>query len=118
MYATRRRGFPFSGLPLFAAGFILASLLGGFGAAAVGALIFVPLLVLKFMFMFFVFGAFMRILGGGFARVGSHRSPHHRRGSGRPGPSPRQPTQEEQDWARARQEARQEIEDLFPDATD
>ena len=117
MYATRpRRRFPFFyGLPFFAAGLIAASLLGSAGAA-LGLLLFLPLLAFKFMFMFFIFGAFMRMFAGGFARRGPYGGHwHHHRDRTEPR---REPTQEERDWAEARRQAREEIEDLFPDATD
>jgi hypothetical protein len=113
MYATRRRGFPFAGLPIFAAGFILASLIGSAGTA-VAFLLFLPLLALKFMFMFFLFGALLRFAGGGFARMGPRNSWSHQRYES----TRREPTQEERDWARAREQARREIDDLFPDTTD
>ncbi|MFW2381464.1 MAG: hypothetical protein ACN4GZ_06865 [Acidimicrobiales bacterium] len=120
MYATRRRGFPFAGLPLFVAGFILATLIGSAGSA-MAVLLFVPLLMIKFMFAMFVIGAFMRLIGGGFARgIGGTHRPYwqHQHSRHRTSETPRQPTQEERDWAQARAEARQEIEDLFPDAPD
>ncbi len=117
MSATHRRGFPFAGLPIFAAGFIVASLIGS-ASTALAFLLFLPLLALKFMFMFFVFGAFMRLVGGGFARMGPRHSWSHHHRHDRYESTPREPTQEEKDWAKAREEARREIDDLFPDATD
>lgn len=118
MFGTRRRGFPFAGLLLIAMGFALATVVGSAGSA-IGALLFLPLLALKLMFFFFIFGMLMRFVGGrsGYA--------HHARGSypGRRHPfdrrreaAPVEPTQAEKDWAKARKEARQEIDDLFPDS--
>ncbi|NNE97190.1 MAG: hypothetical protein HKN24_14305 [Acidimicrobiales bacterium] len=118
MYATRpRRRFPFFfGVPFFAAGLIAASLIGSAGAA-LGLLLFLPLLAFKFMFMFFVFGAFMRMFAGGLARRGPYGHWRHDGFGDRAQPR-REPTQEERDWAEARRRAREEIEDLFPDETD
>lgn len=113
-----RRGFPFAGLLLFAGGFALASIAGS-AASAAGALLFLPLLALKLMFVFFIFGTLMRFAGGGLGRSRGwsgradwSRAADERRRASSP---PREPTQEEKDWARAWREARQEIDDLFPD---
>lgn len=112
-----RRGIPFAGLLLFAGGFALASLAGS-AASAAGFVLFLPLLALKVMFVFFIFGTFMRFAGGGMARSRGWNGPMWQRAGDerrRPSSPPREPTQEEKDWARAWREARQEIDDLFPD---
>lgn len=116
MFGPRRFGFPFTGLLLFGAGFALASLAGG-AATAAGFLLFLPLLFLKIMFVFFVFGTFLRFAGGGFGRHRGWGGPPWEGSGGRRRQSapPREPTQEEKDWAQARREAQQEIDDLFPD---
>ena len=69
MFGARRRGFPFAGLLLFAAGFAVASIAGGAGSS-IGFLVFLPLLALKLMLLFFIVGTFMRFAGGGFGRAG------------------------------------------------
>lgn len=116
MFGFRRRGFPFSGLLLFAAGMAVAGLLTGSGTLA--GLLLLPLLAMKLLFVFFVFGAFVHLAGGGFGRGGRPVGPPWGRGGpprrgGRP--ARREPTQEEKDRARAEREAREEINDLFPD---
>jgi hypothetical protein len=113
MFGPRRRGVPFAGLLLFAGGFALASLAGGAGSA-IGFVFFLPLLALKLMFVFFVFGTFMRFAGRGFG-WGGPPWPGRAEERRQPSSPPREPTQEEEDWARARREALQEIDDLFPD---
>ena len=117
MFGPRRRGVPFAGLLLFAGGFALAGLVSGAGSA-IGFLFFLPLLALKVMFMIFIFGTFMRFAGRGFGRAGGWGGPpwgsreeRHRR----PSAPPRAPTQDERDWEQARREAKEEIDDLFPD---
>ena len=118
MFGTRRRGFPFAPFLLIAAGFALASVVGSAGSA-IGALLFLPLLALKLMFVFFIFRMMMRFVGGrsGYSPQdrGSYRGRHHPRDRRRDA-APVEPTQAEKDWAKARKEARQEIDDLFPDS--
>lgn len=114
MFGTRRRSFPFGGLLLIAAGFALASVVGNAGAA-IGAVLFLPLLVLKLMFFFFIFRMMMGFFGG---RSGypHHHGPRMGRHDRRRDNAPVEPTQAEKDWAKAQAEARQEIDDLFPDS--
>ena len=118
MFGTRRRGFPFAPFLLIAAGFALASVVGSAGSA-IGALLFLPLLALKLMFFFFIFRMIVGFIGrrSGYShyRGGSYRSRHDPRDRRRD-PAPVEPTQAEKDWAKARKEARQEIDDLFPDS--
>ena len=110
MFGYRRRPFFPGALVFIAAGFVLASLIGGAGSAA-GAILFLPLLALKLMFVFFVFGMLMRFVGGGWGRGGPGSfGRHHRRPVQR-----REPTEEEREWARARRDAREEVDELFPD---
>lgn len=117
MFGPRRRGFPVAGLFLFAAGFALASIASG-ASSAVGFLFVLPLLAFKVMFMFFVFGMFMRFAGAGFGRANRWHEPRPERPGGwspRDSSPPRTPTQAEEDWERAKREAQREIDDLFPD---
>ena len=72
-------------------------------AGAVGAALFVPLLVFKLFFIAFVFGAAMRFVGGGFPGPMSRREPEP-------------PTEEQLEWEEHLREARREVDELFPDA--
>lgn len=111
-----RRGFPFSGLLLFVAGMAVAGLLTG--SSTLAGLLLLPLLAMKLLFVFFLFGTFVHFVGGGFGRGGRPAGPPWGRG-GPPWqhsrPERREPTEEEQERARAEREAREEIDDLFPD---
>lgn len=119
MFGTRRPGFPVTSFLLIAVGFALASVVGTAGSV-LGAVFFLPLLALKFMFFFFMFGMVMRAFGGRFGGPSHYdrRSSWSRRDPrGRPHDAPPvEPTQAEKDWAQAQEAARQEIEDLFPDS--
>ncbi len=118
MFGARRRGFPWAGLLLIVTGFALAIVVGSAGSA-VGALLFLPLLALKLMFFFFILGMLMRFIGrrSGYSNQGggSYRGRHHPRDRRRDAARV-EPTQAEKDWAKARKEAREEIDDLFPDS--
>jgi hypothetical protein len=76
MIGFRRGGVP-PFIPLLIAvafGYMLA---GGAGSA-VGALLFLPLLVMKVLFMLFLFGMLFRFAGGGpWGRRWSDRGGHH-----------------------------------------
>lgn len=116
MFGLRRRGFPFSGLLLFAAGMAVAGLLTGSGTFA--GLLLLPLLAMKLLFVFLLFGAFARFAGGGFGPGNRPVGPPWGRGGPpqwRGRPERREPTEEEQDRARAEREAREAIDNLFPD---
>jgi len=119
MFGSRRRGFPFAPFLLIAVGFGLASVVGSATGSVAGALLFLPLLALKLMFLFFIFGMMMRFVGGRFGPAHDHRGSYlgrrHPRDRRRDA-TPVEPTQAEKDWAKARKEARQEIDDLFPDS--
>ena len=88
MFGPYRR-FPFRGLALVALGFLLASVLAGGGpalsgaAAGVGFLLVIPLIMLKMLFMFFLFGVMLRFVGGGRGRgpwgPGPYGGRHHDR---------------------------------------
>jgi len=126
------RRFPLRGLALIALGFLLASALSGGGAAvgaATGFLLFLPLLALKLLFLFFLFGAVLSFAGGGWGRgPWHHRRPYggRRRGYGRGGDdgarwwykgqpmSPSAPARnpEEQEWEETLRQARREVDDL------
>lgn len=122
MFGFRRGGFPMF-IPLLVAvalGYALAS--GGVGAVA-GAVLFLPLLILKMMFMLFMFSMFFRVVGG-FAGGGPWgRQWHHHGGRGSEAvgeSSPRQTAEdeaaqeEERDWEEALRRAKREIDKLFP----
>lgn len=68
MFGFRR--FPFRAVALIAIGFLLASVLAGGPAASgvatgFGFALLLPLLFLKMLFVFFLFGALFRFAGGG-----------------------------------------------------
>lgn len=101
---SHRRRIPFLIPALVVLGFLAISSGGPLWAAgAVGAALFLPLLVFKLFFIAFVFGAAMRFVGGG----------------GFPGPrsqrEPEPPTEEELEWEEHLRQARREVDELFPD---
>ncbi len=126
MFGYRRRPFFPGALLLFGLGFVVATAVGGAGSVA-GAILFLPLLALKLLFFFFLFGMLMRVVGHGWGGPGrggpgwggpgwgGPRGP--RRGGRRRGrpEERREPTEEEREWAKARRDAQEEIDELFPD---
>lgn len=117
MFGPYRR-FPFRGLALVALGFLLASVLAGgapafSGAAAgVGLLLLIPLIMFKMMFMFFIFGAMLRFVGGGRGRGPWGPGPYgpgHRRPPSQP--DDRWSEQEQRDWEESLRLAKQELRD-------
>lgn len=132
MSGFRRSRFPLF-IPLLIAvafGYMLA---GGVGSA-VGALLFLPLLILKIVFMFFLFGLLFRFAGGGpWGRrwnewEGHHGPPwadraqwadrRHRAGSASPADAQAADdvdSEDAKDWEEALRAAKREIDKLFPD---
>jgi len=118
MFAFRRGGFPLF-VPLLAAvafGYVLA----GGGGSVIGGLLFLPLLALKMMAMFFIFGMMFRFAGGGRGGVGQPWAWSHRHGrtattdsAGKPAEDPVQ-DESERDWEEALRAAKREIDKLFP----
>lgn len=104
IHHSRRRRIPFLVPALVVLGFLAISSGGPLWVAgAVGAALFVPLLVFKLFFIAFVFGAAMRFVGGGFPGPMSRREPEP-------------PTEEQLEWEEHLREARREVDELFPDA--
>jgi hypothetical protein len=112
MIGSRRRGFPFV-IPLLAAvalGYLLA---GGLGSV-IGALLFLPLLIMKVLFVMFVFGVLLRFAGGG-RHWGHHRAGYNRHRSTKSTDEPEtDEPEEERDWEEALRAAKREIDKLFP----
>ena len=75
--------FPLKGLALVAIGFLLANAISGGGSGAfLAGLLFVPLLILKMMFIIFLVSTVFRFAAGGH----HHRDHYHRyQGRGRHG---------------------------------
>jgi hypothetical protein len=104
MYRSRGRRIPFLVPALFVVGFLAISSGGPLWAAgALGAALFLPLLVFKLFFVAFVVGAAVRLVGGGLAGGRSRREPEP-------------PTEEQLEWEEHLREARREVDELFPDA--
>ncbi len=126
MFGFRRGGFPFF-IPLLIAvafGYLLA---GGVGSA-VGALLVLPLLALKLLFMVMMFGMLFRFAAGGpwgrrWDDGGSRHGPPW--ADHRPRPASRPTSGDEveddvagdhdRDWEEALRAAKREIDKLFPD---
>lgn len=127
------RRFPLMGLALFGLGFLLAGALTGSATStlgsAVGFAFFLPFLILKVMFMFFLFGMLLRFAGRGWGGGWSRRGPwpghdgrrsRHSSGDetlwryrGRPmRPTPPAPSQEQAEWQEHLRQARSEVDDL------
>lgn len=137
MFRSIRR-FPLLGLAVFGLGFLLATALAGSATStlgsAVGFAFFLPFLILKVMFMFFLFGMLLRFAGrgwgGGWSRgAWSQGGPRQGHG-GRPGrhgsddetqwryrgrpmrPTPPAPSPEQAEWKEHLRQARREVDDL------
>ncbi len=107
MFAFRRGRLPLL-VPLALAvafGYLLA---GGVGSA-LGALLFLPFLIMKIVFMMFFFGFMLKMFAhwGGLNR----HAPHRAHGEG--GPAPKAEA-EDRDWEEALRAAKREIDKLFP----
>ncbi len=116
MFGLRRGRMPFV-LPILLAVAFGYALAGGIGSV-VGALLFLPLLLLKLAFMFLFFGFVFRMFahrgGPGRHHGHAHRSPHQwaegattSEPEGTAGP-------EDRDWEEALRRAKREIDKLFP----
>jgi hypothetical protein len=111
MFGFRRGGFPLF-IPLLIAvafGYMLA---GGVGSV-VGALLFLPLLIMKVLFMLFLFGMLFRFAGGGPWADRRDRTASRSTTEGGAGGDPG--NQEGMDWEEAVRAAKREIDRLFPD---
>ena len=105
MFAFRRGRLPLLG-PLAAAvafGYLLA---GGLGSA-VGALLFLPFLVMKVVFMMLFLGFVFKLF--------AHRSGF---AAGRSSDPPKAATTADRDWEEAVRAAKREIDKLFPNPGD
>ncbi len=124
MFAFRRGRLPFL-VPLILAvafGYLLA---GGIGSV-VGALLFIPFLIMKVVFMMMFFGFVFKMFAHRMGHPGHHaHGPHpwrRRSGSGdrsrsRPDAEP-EPEPEDRDWEEALRAAKREIDKLFPNPGD
>ncbi len=122
MFGPFRR-FPFRGLALVAIGFLLASALAGgapvfAGAAAgLGFVLLLPLLLFKMLFVFFLFGALLRFVGGrgrgwgpGWGPGRGPGGPWHRHGEeSSSGRRDRWFDEERRDWEESLRRAREEV---------
>lgn len=118
MFAFRRGRLPFL-IPLALAvafGYLLA---GGIGSV-LGALLFLPFLIMKIVFMMLFFGFVFKLFAHRFGFAPHHRDHRHHGWSGRPErPESRQasepePDPEDRDWEEALRAAKREIDKLFP----
>ncbi|MDJ0771673.1 MAG: hypothetical protein QNJ12_23000 [Ilumatobacter sp.] len=107
MFGFGRGRGPF-GFPLFFLFVVLLAIVGfavmGPAGAALGFLLFLPL---KLFFFMFLFGIFFRFARGGAPWGGRRR--------GGPWAPPREPTREERERAEAERRAKEEVDSLFPD---
>lgn len=118
MFAFRRGRLPLL-VPLAVAvafGYLLA---GGVGST-IGALLFLPFLIMKIVFMMLFFGFVFRMFahGAGYASAPGRRRWHHE-----PDPDARsdrssEPDPEDRDWEEALRAAKREIDKLFPNPGD
>jgi len=116
MFALRRGRMPFL-IPILLAVAFGYALSGGIGSV-VGALLFLPLLILKLAFMMLFFGFVFRMFayrGGPGWHHGRHRgsrsSAADSAGSNEPPPATEA---EDKDWEEALRRAKREIDKLFP----
>lgn len=117
MFAFRRGRLPIL-VPLALAvafGYLLA---GGIGSA-VGALLFLPFLIMKVVFMMLFFGFVFRMFAHRAGYAHAHGRPRwhgpdtNARSDERPEPDP-----EDRDWEEALRAAKREIDKLFPNPGD
>ena len=107
MFMFRR--FPILGLLLV--GWLMLTILGGVGSSALGAvglLLFLPILLFKMMFFFFIFGAIMGKFGPGRRHFGRHIDRGGRR-------EQMTTVRTDPEWEQNLHEARTELDELFPD---
>lgn len=120
MFHRRHRRFPY-GIVMFLGGFLIAALLFGSGGAAagsagvLGAVVLLPLLLLKLAFFLFLFGVLMRfVFAGKMGRYYGHPG-YHGHGFGRQDRAGRTEEGEpDSEWQDLLRQARQEVEDLWP----
>lgn len=103
MFRFGRGRVPFL-LPFVVLLAVVGFALAGPAGTALGFLLFLPLKLLVFMFLF---GMFFRVARGGRPWGGQGRG-----GSWAP---PREPTREERERAEAQRQAKEEVDSLFPD---
>jgi hypothetical protein len=109
MFGYFPRRIPFIIPIAFFLGVMASSALGGIGGVGFGLFFALPFLLFKIFLMMMFFRMFF-----GFARFGY--GPRGSRGDRPRQPKPKpEPTQADEDWASAMKQAKDEVDDLFPE---